>query len=64
MTESGVRIHWTPGVDEKRLTALTVHILESGWLRVQWGGSTPSISYVPPWAVQELSGKGVITSDA
>lgn len=55
-----VFIRWVPdytGPD----TAMTVQILESGWLRVHW--SPGKVSYVSPSAVREVSGEGVIFSD-
>lgn len=59
--DASVSILWAPGF-QGRPTAMTVHILESGWLRVRW---TPtSVTYVPAHSVRELSGKGVIYSDA
>lgn len=61
VSDAQVTIAWAPGYSG-RATAMTVHILESGWLRVHW---TPSnVTYVSPSAVRELTGKGVIISDA
>lgn len=42
--------------------ASTIHILESGWLRVHWLDG--KISYLSPSAVHEVQGEGVIYSDA
>lgn len=58
--EPRVRIQWAPG-HSGRATAMTVQILESGWLRVHWGPG--NITYVSPTAVDELAGEGVIFSD-
>lgn len=57
---ANVFIEWAPdytGPD----TAMTVQILESGWLRVHWAPG--KVSYVSPSAVREVSGEGVIFSD-
>lgn len=52
---------WMPGTAPHAKTPLTIHILESGWLRVHWDDKT--ISYVSPAHVLEIGGAAVIVSD-
>lgn len=61
-TPPAVSITWMPGVDHRRDTALTAHILESGWVQVMW--KPGDVTWVSPTAILELRGKGVIRSDA